>query len=293
MVNPDEERATGDSAGPDDVAAQEVARLAVELTEASDVGGETPGAASVRAGLVRRSAGAAGRTTRAAGLRTSAAALAATRRGMAAAAAAGRGSRAAGRGSRAGFSWLAGQVIAMGPRLRVRDQATLRQQFPGLDDEKIAGLLIDRAARAAAAVGATTGAWSALPVLPAFPAEIATETLAVVGIEVKLVAELHEILGVPAQGNATERARAYIGAWASRRGVYAVPGGLLLVAGSPLARQLRRRLVARTGRSAFSLGPLFTGAVAGAMINRRETRKLGREMLGELGRHKRELTARQ
>ena len=143
----------------------------------------------------------------------------------------------------------------MGPRLRIRDQATLRAQFPGRDDQEIARLLMDRAARAAAAVGGATGAWSALPVLPAFPAEIAAETLAVVGIEIKLVGELHEILGVPAQGNAAERARAYIGAWAHRRGVYAMPGGLLLVAGSPLARQLRRRLVGRVGRSAFSLGP--------------------------------------
>ena len=293
MVNPDEERAIGENGTRDDVAAQEAAKLAVELTETSDVTGETLSGTPARAGLVRRPVGAARRRTLAVGRRTSAAAAVATRRGMAAAQAAGRGSRAAGRGGHAALNWLAGQVIAMAPRLRIRDQVTLRQQFPGRDDEEIAGLLIEHAARAAATVGATTGVWSALPVLPAFPAEIAAETLALVGIEIKLVAELHEILGVPAQGNATERARAYISAWASRRGVYAVPGGLLLVAGSPLARQLRRRLATRTGRSAFSLGPLFSGAIAGAMINRRETRKLGREMLNELGRHKRELMARQ
>jgi hypothetical protein len=215
-----------------------------------------------------------------------------SRRTQAVAEAAGRSSRAAGRGSRTALTWLTGQVIAMGPRLRIRDQAALRAQFPGRDDQEIANLLIDRAARAAATVGGATGAWSALPVLPAFPAEIAAETLAVVGIEIKLVGELHEILGVPAQGSVTERARAYIGAWAHRRGIYAVPGGLLLVAGSPLARQLRRRLVGRAGRSAFSLGPLLTGAFAGAMINRRETRKLGRDILEDLRRHKGELTAR-
>jgi hypothetical protein len=292
MVNPDEERAIGENAAHDDIAAQEAAKLAVELTEARDVSDETLTGVPARPGVVRRSSGAAWRTTMAARRRTSAAAVAATRRGVATAQAAGRGSRAAGRGSRLALSWLTSQVIAMGPRLRIRDQVTLRQQFPDSDDEEIAGLLIDRAARAAATVGATTGAWAALPLLPAFPAEIATETLAVVGIEVKLVAELHEILGIPAQGSATERARAYIGAWASRRGVYAVPGGLLLVAGSPLARQLRRRLAARTGRSAFALGPLFSGAVAGAMINRRETRKLGRDMLDDLRRHKREMIAR-
>src|SRR4029077_20026873 len=123
----------------------------------------------------------------------------------------------------------------MGPRLRFRDQATLRAQFPGQSDDEIAQRLIDRAARAATAVGGTTGASAARPVLPAFPAEVAAETLAVVGIEVKLVAELHEIYGAPATGNAAERARAYLAAWAHRRGLYMVPGGLLLAAGSPLA----------------------------------------------------------
>ena len=180
------------------------------------------------------------------------------------------------------LNWLTAQVVAMGPRLRIRDQATLRAQFPGRSDDQIADLLVERAARAAAAVGGATGAWAALPTLPAFPAEVAAETLAVVGIEVKLVAELHEVFGMPASGSGTDRARAYIGSWATRRGVYRVPGGLLLVAGSPLARQLRRRLAARVRRSAFSLSPLFTGAVAGAVLNRREVRRLGNQIRDDL-----------
>jgi hypothetical protein len=197
-----------------------------------------------------------------------------------------RGAGSAGRGVTSGLNWLTGQVVAMGPRLRIRDHATLRAQFPGRSDDEIADLLVDRAARATAAVGGATGAWAALPVLPAFPAEVAAETLAVVGIEIKLVAELHEIHGMPAVGSGTERARSYIGAWASRRGVYRVEGGLLLVAGSPLARQLTRRLASRVRRSAFSLSPLFTGALAGALLNRRETRKLGREICDDLRGHR-------
>jgi hypothetical protein len=193
-----------------------------------------------------------------------------------------RGAGTAGRGAASLLNWLTAQVVAMGPRLRVRDQATLRAAFPGRSDEEIGELLIDHASRAAAAVGGATGAWAALPVLPAFPAEVAAETLAVVGIELKLVAELHEAYGAPAAGNAVDQARAYLAAWAHRRGVYMVPGGLLLVAGSPLARQLRRRLAARVRRSAFSLGPLFTGAIAGAMVNRRETRRLGRDIIADL-----------
>lgn len=196
----------------------------------------------------------------------------------------GRGARAARRGASAGTGWLAGQVVVMAPRLRVRDQAALRAQFAGLSTEDAADALITGAARASAAVGGAVGAWAALPVLPAFPVEIVTETLALIGIEIKLIAELHELYGTPAPGNAMDRATAYIGAWANRRGVLAVPGGLILVAGSPLARRLRRRLYGRVGRSAFSLGPLFTGAAVGAMLNSRETRRLGQEIRADLRR---------
>jgi hypothetical protein len=196
----------------------------------------------------------------------------------------GRGVRATRRGASAGTGWLAGQVVVMAPRLRVRDQTALRAQFAGMSTEDTADALITGAARASAAVGGAVGAWAALPVLPAFPVEIVTETLALIGIEIKLIAELHELYGTPAAGNAVDRATAYIGAWANRRGVLAVPGGLVLLAGSPLARRLRRRLYGRVGRSAFSLGPLFTGAAAGAVLNSRETRRLGQEIRADLRR---------
>jgi hypothetical protein len=205
--------------------------------------------------------------------------------------AAGRGTRAAGRsvlaarrGVGSGTGWLAAQVTAMAPRLRVRDEAALRQQFPGRSAEDTADALIEGAARAAAAAGGAAGVWAALPVLPAFPAEVAAETLVLVGIEIKLIAELHEAYGMPAPGNFTERMSAYVAAWAHRRGVFMIPGGVVLAAGSPLARLLRRRLAARMGRSAFSLGPLLTGAAAGAYLNSRETRRLGRAVQHDLRR---------
>jgi len=182
-----------------------------------------------------------------------------------------------------GRGWLAAQVVAMAPRLTVRDQDALRAQFPGRDPDEIADALIEGAARASATIGGAVGAWSALPTtLPAWPAEVLTETLALVGVEIKLVAELHEAYGLPATGNVVDRMTAYVAAWAHRRGVLAVPGGIMLAAGSPLARQLRRRLAARAGRSAFSLGPLFTGAAAGALLNRRETRRLGQDIQDDL-----------
>jgi len=193
-----------------------------------------------------------------------------------------RGAHATGRGFSAGSRWLSAQVLAMAPRLPVRDLATLRAQFPDRSPDELASALIEGASRASAAVGVAVGAWAVLPFLPAAGAEILTETLTVVGIEIKLVAELHEVYGQRAPGNVVERMTAYVGAWAQRRGVALAPGGLVLAARSPLARQLRRRLAARAGRSIFSLGPLLTGAAAGGLINRRETRKLGRLLADDL-----------
>jgi hypothetical protein len=204
---------------------------------------------------------------------------------------AGRGTRAAGRrlgavrrGAGSGTGWLAAQVMAMAPRLRVRDQAALRAQFPGKSAEEIADALIDGASHASAAAGGAAGVWAVLPALPAFPAEVAAETLVLVGIELKLIAELHEAYGTPAPGKLPERMSAYVAAWAHRRGVFMIPGGLVLATGSPLARLLRRRLAARAGRSAFSLAPLLTGAAAGAYFNSRETRRLGEAVRRDLRR---------
>jgi hypothetical protein len=236
-------------------AAEAAAEAAADVTEA-----ESP--------LQRRAMAAAFARAAATGVAFGRAATAGAR-------AAGRGTRVARQGMNDGINWLVAQVTAMAPRLRVRDQAALRAQFPDKAADEIAGALIDAAARASAAAGGAAGVWAALPTLPAYPAEVAAETLVVVGIEIKLIAELHEAYGLPAPGGFPERMTAYVAAWAHRRGVFAVPGGVVVAAGSPLARLLRRRLAARAGRSAFSLGPLLTGAAAGAMLNGRETRRLG------------------
>ncbi len=196
---------------------------------------------------------------------------------------AGRSGRAGWRGVTSGGRWLTAEVLAMAPRLPVRDQQRLRAQFPGLGPEELADALIHGAGRAAAVVGAATGAAMVLP-LPSAPVEVAVETLALVGIEIKLVAELHEVYGMRAPGAAPERMLAYVAAWAHRRGVALAPAGVVLVAGSPLRRRLQRRLVARAGRSAISLGPLLTGAVAGAALNRTETRHLGSDVREDLRR---------
>ena len=201
------------------------------------------------------------------------------------------GARAAGRGTRAvqrragdGTGWLADHVVAMAPRLRVRDAAMLRAQFPGKSPDQIAEALIEGAARAAAAAGGGAGMVAALPVLPAFPVEIAAETLVLVGIELKLVAELHEVYGSPAAGKFPERMSAYVASWAHRRGVFMIEGGLIFAAGLAAGPAAAPPARLRAGRSALSLGPMLTGAAAGALFNRRETRKLGREIQRDLRR---------
>jgi hypothetical protein len=299
-------------AADDDAIAERAAELATEVTEADEpeerrrlmaslasavrtgvraTGSRTRAAASRTRAVTSRTPAAAS-PTRAVTSRTPAAASrtrAVTSRTRAAASrtrvAAGSRTRAAGHRLRLGTGWLAVQVVAMAPRLRVRDRAALQAQFPGLPTEDIADALIKGAARASGTVGAGIGAWAALPTLPAFPVEVVTETLALVGIEIKLVAELHEAYGMPAPGTGVERMNAYVAAWAHRRGVFLIPGGLILAAGSPLARRLQRRLAARASRTVFSLGPLFTGSLAGALLNSRETRRLGEDVRADLRHH--------
>jgi hypothetical protein len=268
------ERAAGDAV------VERAAELATEVSEADQASERRRLVASI-AGAARSGARATGRGVRTArhGVGTARRGVGTARRGV------GTARRRVGRTRRrvgSGTGRLSAQVVAMAHRLRVRDQAALRAQFPGRSAEDIADALVESAARASAAVGGAVGAWAALPVLPAYPVEVATETLALIGIEVKLVAELHEAYGMPAPGNAMDRMTAYVAAWAHRRGVSMIPGGLVLAAGSPLARRLRWRLATRMSRSAFSLGPLLTGAVAGAMLNRQETRRLGHSVRTDL-----------
>jgi hypothetical protein len=189
---------------------------------------------------------------------------------------------AAARGTRLTAGWLSAQVLAMAPRIKVRDRKTLIEQFPDQGIEDIADALVDGAARASAAAGGAAGLAAVLPVLPAWPAEVVAETLVVVGVEIKLIAELHEIYGAPVSGSVSQRMLAYVASWASRRGVSVLPGGVVFAAGSPLSKLLRRRLAGRATRSTVSLGPLFTGAAAGAFLNGRETRRLGHQIRRDL-----------
>ena len=131
----------------------------------------------------------------------------------------------------------------MAPKVPIRTPATLRQQHPGLETEQLADALITGAARASAGVGAAVGVAAAVPFIPTVPVELGVETLALVAIELKLIAELHEVYGMPAPGSGPQRMISYLGAWTDRRGVRITTSGLALAVGSPLRRRLERRLL--------------------------------------------------
>jgi hypothetical protein len=198
--------------------------------------------------------------------------------------------RTAGRASVFGGRWLTDLLIETAPRIPLRDLGTLRAQHPGLGDEDLAETLISGAAKATGAVGAAGGALAAVefaapPTLLTTPFQIAAETLLVAAIEVKLLAELHEVYGRAVNGTAAQRAGAYLVAWTHRRGVTATdPASLRFSLGTTAKVALRRRLVRRAGRNLSTLGPLMSGAVAGSLVNHRETRKLGEQVRADLRR---------
>jgi hypothetical protein len=173
---------------------------------------------------------------------------------------------------------LVDEVTAAALRLPVRDQQALHRQFPGRSPDQIADTLIRTSARSTGAVGAMIGLWSVLPIVPAFPFEVAAETLSVVSIEIKLVAELHEVYGRGLTGPMPERMTGYLAAWAGQGDTALAPTGLVLAVGAPLRKQVSRRLARRAARSTLSLAPLLIGVAVGALLNRRETRRIGRKV---------------
>ncbi|MFF2614580.1 hypothetical protein [Kitasatospora sp. NPDC058046] len=196
--------------------------------------------------------------------------------------------RGAAKGAAFGGKALTDQLVRTAPRIPVRDLATLRAQHPDAAfPEQLADLLVTGAVRASGALGAGVGAAAMLPVPPAMPLEIAAETLAVAAVEIKLIAELHEVYGTPAQGTATQRAGAYLGAWANRRGIDAGllvrPAGFAALAiGSEVRQQVRRRLTRSSLRHLPAVTPLLVGAGIGATMNRRDTRRLAGEVREDL-----------
>ncbi|MFE3492251.1 hypothetical protein ACFXOS_03980 [Streptomyces sp. NPDC059175] len=194
-----------------------------------------------------------------------------------------RGVRRSGRIAKAGLAYVVDRVIEIAPRIPVRDLATLRKQFPGLGPEELADKLIAGAANGTSTVGAGIGAAAMLPVPPALPAELATEIVSVAAIELKLIAELHEVYGMRPPGGVTERASAYLTSWTEERGVDVTkPWTIDAALGGHMKRELRQQVMKRTIRNLPNLIPFMIGAAVGALMNRRDTRKLAERIRKDL-----------
>ncbi|GGN36312.1 hypothetical protein GCM10012285_09970 [Streptomyces kronopolitis] len=198
----------------------------------------------------------------------------------------GRG--AAGRGGRvrAAIAVIADRIIDTAPRIPVRDLATLRAQFPGLTPEELADKLVAGACAATATVGAGVGAAAMLPVPPAMPAELAAEVTGVASVEIKLIAELHEVYGLRPAGNFRQRAMACLTSWTEERGIDVTkPASLNFALGGQMRRELRRQIMKRTLRNLPNLTPFMIGAAVGAFMNRRDTGKLAERIRKDLRAH--------
>ncbi|WP_037836537.1 MULTISPECIES: hypothetical protein [unclassified Streptomyces] len=185
--------------------------------------------------------------------------------------------------ARAALAHLADRIIELAPRVPVRDLATLRRQFPGLGPEELADKLVAGAATATATVGAGVGAAAMLPVPPAMPTELAAEITAVAAIELKLIAELHEVYGARPPGNLKQRSTAYLDSWSGERGIDATkPSTVTTALNSRMKRELRQRITKRMIRNMPNLIPFLVGAAVGAAMNRSETRKLAARIREDL-----------
>ncbi|MEU1130311.1 hypothetical protein ABZ383_10650 [Streptomyces sp. NPDC005900] len=193
------------------------------------------------------------------------------------------GVRKGGRAGRAGIGYLADRLIENAPRIPVRDLATLRKQFPGLGPEQLADKLVSGAANASSTVGAGVGAAAMMPVPPAMPAELAAEITGVAAVELKMIAELHEVYGRRPEGSLKQRSTAYLTSWTQERGVdVGKPSTLNAALGGQVKRELRQQIMKRMVRNLPNLMPFMVGAAVGAVMNRRDTKKLAEKIRADL-----------
>lgn len=191
--------------------------------------------------------------------------------------------------TRSGTHLLAGLARDLAPRIPVRDLEMLSAHHHGLEGEALADALVEAAATTAGALGAAGGAAAARTALRRNPlvlaAQMLAEPLAVAAVEIKLLAELHEVYDVQVAGSGAARARHFAAAWASARGINPLdPGSATASLGSGVKGQLGGRIATRLGSRFVKTGPLLAGAAAGGLVNGKGTRDFAAAARDELRR---------
>jgi hypothetical protein len=196
----------------------------------------------------------------------------------------------AGRGAVTSGRWLADTVLDLAPRVPVRDAETLSRHHGGATGAALARSMVRSSGRVSATIGAAAGGLVAVQELSvagivAIPFELAAETVLVVLVEMKLVAELHQIAGRPLPGRPSERTAAVLRSWLSGRGV--TTASLLSprradLLGRATRVRLTQALRRRFTRNLATLIPLMAGSAAAGWLNRRATLEVGRRLAADL-----------
>ncbi|TDB82957.1 hypothetical protein E1264_30390 [Actinomadura sp. KC216] len=200
----------------------------------------------------------------------------------------GQKTRRAGAAGVARGRWLGDLLVEAAPHIPIRDLETMQAHHHGLMGEELADKIVKVAGNGTTAVGAAGGVLAAVqftapPLLLTAPAQLAAETLVVAAIEVKMIAELHEVYGITVQGTGTARGAAFVTSWARQRGVNPLEAGSLTSAlGTAAKSALRKRMLRTFGRSLGTMGPFLTGAAAGAALNRSATKALAAKIRHDL-----------
>ena len=201
--------------------------------------------------------------------------------------------RTAGRRAVLSGRWLADTVVELAPRVPVRDAQALSRHHDGLTGPALARSMIRSSGRVSATIGAAAGGLVAfqevsIAGLLAVPFELAAETALVVLLEIKLVAELHQVAGRPLPGGVREQVAAAVRSWLSGRGASAVglvaaPGGAEMLLGRTTRHKLTMALRRRFTRNLTTLGPMLTGSAVAGYLNRKATLDVGRRLADDLG----------
>jgi hypothetical protein len=205
--------------------------------------------------------------------------------------------RRAGRRAVLSGRWAAETIVDVAPHLPVRSAPTLAEHHDGKVGPALARSVVRSAGRVSAGIGAATGTAIAAQQLSvagvvAVPFELAAETALVTLVELKLIAELHEVAGRPLPGGPLGRSRAALLVWTSGHALAPSSSAASSSAATSTAAEsfgptARRELAAalrhRYARNLATLGPLLTGAAAAGLLNRRSTVSLGHGLARELG----------